>query len=88
MTGLPHPLFQMEEVHLRMIGGNQTKSYPIPPLDPAFPFAAENGMHFPAKKSGKLNVLTAKGIGRRRYFMAVVNPEGGSVSVSSLMFSV
>jgi len=53
MPGLTHPLLEMREVELRMTGREPDEIVPVPALDPALPFPAQNGVHFPGKEVGQ-----------------------------------
>ena len=44
LAGLPHPLFQMRKVQIRMIGCIPDKIVPITPFHAVFPFAEKERM--------------------------------------------
>ena len=53
MPCLAHPLLEMGDAQLRVIGRKPDEIVPVPALDPALPFAAENGVHLTGEQIGK-----------------------------------
>ena len=80
MSGLPHPLLEMREVHFRMVGGKPDKIIPVPSLDPAFPFAAECGVHFAGKEIGQTERPDCEGNREKQVFGGCCKP-GGRIGI-------